>query len=119
MADSNSIGTDVGVNLNAVTANGNGPALKVGRDTIEVSVWASSTGAPTAANVTLDFASDGVGTTWYSLPTVVAALPTGITAAVGTVTVPSGVTHVRSVLSGLTGGASPTVTSRLSYRARS
>ena len=117
MADSNSIGTPQQVSLAAVTANGNGTAVPLWRDAVQVSVNTFSTGSPTGATVTLDFSFDG-GTTFFALSPALTLTPTTTLRQVGQVDIPSGATHVRAVLATLTAGTSPTVTANISFRAR-
>lgn len=113
----NTVGTDTAVSLNAANANGNGTAIQLSRDAVDISVFAFSTGAPTTANVTLAFSDDG-GTNYYDLSPAVTLAATGTLKVVGVATVPPGSTHVRAVLSGLAGGTAPTVTAKIAHRRR-
>ena len=105
--------------LAAVTANGAGTAILVPPGGFEAAVYVTTTGGPTAANVTTDLSFDG-GTTWTTTfaaaGTVAAGSKTAETSAV--FQLPPGTTHVRHVLAGLAGGVTPSVTARPAFRRR-
>lgn len=93
--------------LNAVTANGNGSAVDFVTARRNVSMVVSATGAPAAGTVTLQVSHDG--TTWFATSTTATA---GATVSSGTLS--NGAwRYARAVLSGLSGGTSPTVTATL------
>jgi len=106
--------TSFATGLSAVAANGSSAAVVVPTGQFETAVWASSTGAPTTANVSVDCSFNG-GTSWYAFGTTVTATVNTVGASVQ---LPVGVTHVRHTLSGLAGGTAPTVSSQFAFRQR-
>lgn len=100
-------GTPAMTSLSAVTANGNGTAFNMKTAARDYTLAVSTTGSPTGWSVQLQGSLDG--TNWASIGAAVTQA-TG-SAAFGALSVTGAPwTQVRAVLSGLTGGTSPTVT---------
>lgn len=91
--------------LNA-TSNGPGVAHDLERTSGKHTLAVTVTGGPTAANVIMQGSHDG--STWFNLLPSVA-----VDTNPPTVTVVSVWRYVRAVLSGLSGGTSPTVTATI------
>ncbi|SRR5258706_9767460 len=96
-----------GTSLAAATANVTGTTVDLGLARQNLTVVVSTTGGPTGGTVTLQVSHDG--TTWFVTATTATV---GATVAAGTLT-GGAWRYARAVLSGLTGGTTPTVTATI------
>lgn len=96
-----------GVSLNAVTGNATGSSIDLGAAHRNVAFIVSTTGTPTGGTVTLEVSVDG--TAWFTTATTAAV---GSSVTMGTLQ-NTAVRFVRTNLTGLTGGTSPTVTAKV------
>lgn len=93
--------------LNAVTANGNGTVVDLGSAYSNISFVVSTTGTPTGGTVTLSVSVDN--TVFVATATTASVGTNPTTSSLGNVAY----RYVRLDLTGLTGGASPTVTAKV------